>query len=390
MFSIESGSLTPSGLAFTRNPIRLQRHSSDPGGVKAYPFTVSLAGEVFFKGRFDYPADIDLSGIVDGYASYFRDAESTGDPLIEIADEAVLRENEVRIICNGADDFQGGFIALPGGVSRQNLKKVPRQSDIFEERFLNPAANFFLTTRTSGWRLVVKETELYPLYFIVDAATALKIEEPEAGASLTVNTGAAGVFALDLEALRQKFWKQEFILPNVFDVHRGENHICRIVIGQAPESPQRYWLKFRNSLGVFELIELTGEATIAPSWEDAEDVVSKVYDSTAHMYSSSRDRLEVSRRITVGTGNKTPDEARFLLDAIGSEEVYLLGLTYGPLKVIPSLENLTIQPAGADPQQFSIILDIAENEVNILEEIAAPADACKPRIFSDQFNDKFN
>ncbi len=390
MFDIESGSLTPSGLAFTRNPIRLQRNNSDLGGVKAYPFTVSMGGEVFFKGRFDYPLEMELSGIVDGYASNFRDAEFTGEPIIEICDEGTLRENEIRVICNGADDFESGFIAIPGGISRQNLKKIPPGSDIFRERFLNPKANFFLTTRSAHWRLVIKETELYPLYFIADSDIILKIVDPLSKAQIELDTGAPGVYALDLEALRLKFWTGFFVLVNVFDVYCGGNHSCRIVIEQAQPSPQRYWLKFRNSLGVFELIELTGQINISVNPNESDDAVCQSYDPIADLYSFARPKVELSRSMTAHTGAKSHAEILHLVDALGSDEVYLLGLTVDPLRVIPFAEEMTHSPDQREPQQIELTLKVADNEINISEEITSPEDACKPRIFSDHFNDKFN
>ena len=87
---------------------------------------------------------------------------------------------------------------------------------------------------------------------------------------------------------------------------------------------------------------------------------------------------------------KRPDEVRFLMDMIGSEEVYLLDLTPTPLKVIPSVEEFTYKPRPDTPEKFTLKLEIADSETNIMQEIIDGSEGRKPRVFSKQFSKQFN
>ncbi len=84
------------------------------------------------------------------------------------------------------------------------------------------------------------------------------------------------------------------------------------------------------------------------------------------------------------------DTVRFLMDMIGSEEVYLLDLSELPVKVIPSIEELKYKPRPETPQKFTVKLQMAEDETNIMQDIIDGTESRKPRVFSKQFSKQFN
>ena len=237
----------------------------------------------------------------------------------------------------------------------------------------------------------MKETELYPLYFLISQQIKqIDVVETVTGKTLTFDRLGMGVSALDIDALRRRFMNDHRVIPNIFDVYMAGVFSCRVVVERSDISKERYRLKFRNSLGIFEIIELTGELSVSPEYEEAEEAIFKRLDSVTGDFYTERERVERRQAITVETGVKRPDEVRFIMDMIASEEVYLLDLTALPVKVIPSAEEFTYRPRPDAPEKFSIKLTIADAETNIMQDIIDGSEGRKPRVFSKQFSKQFN
>lgn len=384
-----------SGYAFSRSPIILRETwpsgAFDKNGGK---FSLMLGGTDIYEGRFFPPLEIDLSEILDAYVTFFPEPpEDSMDPIIEIEDAGDFSGRQ----CHAYFEYdrlesEAEFMVIPGGISKQNYKRIlTTEQDIFTARFLNPHNNFFLTTRTAGWRITLKETELYPLYFLIkQQMEQMSVTETVTRSTLIFDRLYPGVNALDINALRRRFMSENRVIPNIFDVYMAGVFSCRIVVEKSDISKERYRLKFRNSLGVFEIIELTGELTISPDYSEAEEASFKRYDSFTGGLYTDRERVERKQSVTVQTGVKRPDEVRFLMDMIGSEEVYLLDLTPTPLKVIPTAEEFTYRPRPDAPETFTLKLEIADSEINIMQEIIDGSEGRKPRVFSKQFSKQFN
>lgn len=383
------------GYVFARNPIVVQDTfpavAFDKNGGK---LTLKLGGENVYESRFFPPLSIDISEILDSCVTFFPEPPLNNDsPIIEVEDAGELG-NRICYILAEYDSYESEveFTVVPGGISKQNYKRLfLTEQDAFSARFLNVKNNFFLTTRTAGWRVVVKETELYPLYFIIKQQLGtFKVVEKVTNSSLTFEQLESGVFALDVNALRRRFMTEHNVIPNVFDIYADGSYACRIVVERSDMSKQRYRLKFRNSLGVFEVIELTGEISVSPDYTEAENSEIKCYDSITGCFYTDRARVERKQSITVETGVKRPDEIRFLMDMIGSEEVYLLDLTPLPLKIIPSVEEFSYKPQPTSPEKITIKLDISDSETNIMQDILDGNEGHKPRVFSKQFTQEFH
>lgn len=384
-----------SGYAFSRNPIILKEDFPlADSGLDGGAFTVDIDGTVIYEGRFYPPLCVDLSEILDAYVSFFPEPpEDNSDPLvmIEDAEELACREFTAAFEFAG-EETEFSCTVIPGGISRQNFRRmVSTGQDIFSARFLNPENNFFLTTRTAGWRIVMKETELYPLYFFVtESAGEMSVKELATGSVLTFADLAPGVYALDIDALRRRFMSSKGIIPNLFDISMGGLFSCRIVVERAAMSRDRYRLKFRNSLGVYEIIELTGPMSVSPDYSEAGEASFMRHDPVAGGFFSDRERVERRMSVTVETGVKRPDEVRFLMDMLGSEDVYLLGFGQYPVKAIPSVDGFSFSPRPDKPENFKLKLDIADSETNIMQEIADGTEGRRPRVFSGQFTEQFN
>lgn len=152
-----------------------------------------------------------------------------------------------------------------------------------------------MTTRTAGWRIVMKETELYPLYFIsLERFLYMTVVERTTGKTLIQDGNFDnGIFALDIDALRKQFFDEYGVLSNSFDIYKGDpsQYSCSIVIERSDPARERYRLKFRNSLGVFEIIELAGELTITPDYAAADEARFSRYDAETDDFTADRERI---------------------------------------------------------------------------------------------------
>lgn len=384
-----------SGYAFSRNPIILREDfPENPDTISGGNLELMYGGSTIYEGRFSNRLSMDVAEVVDAVVSFFPEPPTDNAlPVCQIEDIDGMADREVCCRLDfGSYGYLYKFHAIPGGVSRQNHKRLLQLGkDVFQARFLNPGCNFFLTTRTSSWRIVIRETELYPLYFLMHASgDQIRIVEAVSGAVYEEDGLDEGVAVLDIEAVRKYFVSKKQVLASEFDIYYNSVFSCRIVVERCDPAKERYRLKFRNSLGVFEIIELVGELAISSRYEESEDARFKRHDPDTGGFYSDRERVERAQTVAINTGVKNIEEARFLMDMLGSEEVYLLDMTPLPVKVIPTAEDLSYRKRPESPQRFEIKLEISSSEENIMQDIIDGRESRKPRIFSNHFSKQFN
>lgn len=383
------------GYAFARNPIIVSGEwpgwANDlwGGSIKVYSGNTSV-----FEGRFYPPLRIDVSDIVDAVVAHYPEpGEDLTDPVVHLVDfdseDGKAYRFEVEAEYDSLADSYS-FIALPGGVSRQNFARyVNTGSDAFQVRFLNPKGNFFLTTRHPGWLLRIRETELEPLYFVGEQLEEIRIKDRLRGEIYEYTCGVNGVFALDPEKLRHYFFVNFGILVNSFDIYREGQHSCRLVIERCFPAKERVRIRFRNSFSVFETIDIRSAPSFKTSYEGGDQSeFNRVDTSTGYMI-RSRERPDMRLTATVKVGPVRQDEVPFLLDMIGSEEVYLLETGRAPLKVLPVLDGIEYERRPDSPEIFSIGFTPVMDEGNVMEEIDSGLEF-HSRVFSRQFTREFN
>lgn len=381
-----------SEFVFSRNPVLLVGDAPQQGQDVEVSLTLG-EGDIIYSGSISRPYSLEVSEILDANAPYFAEARG-GESSVQLVESLEQMQYETNRYCTAMiDGVPVSFYVIPGGVSKQNFRRYQQlQTDAFAARFLNPKNNFFLTTRTAGWKIIMKETELYPLYFINPTGdNQISLHDTLTHWGVVCGMDEPGVYVLDIESFRKTFLHYKGIFPAVFDVKMGDDYVCRIIIEKSDISKERYRLKFRNSLGVFEIMEITGDLTFSPKYSDQDDSAAfKRYDPDTGDFYSTRERVERGMSVTVATGVKRPDEIRMLMDMIGSDEVYLLDLTDTPTRVIPTVENMKYSPRPETPQTFDLKLEFTEGESNIMQDIFDGLEGRKPRVFSKQFSKQFN
>ena len=372
----------PTGNAFTRNPIFLSVSSSSMA-----TYSIRMNNEEVFKGNGIGEFRVNIAEIVETGITDARILSDNTEHLLAVS--GLSAEVTIHVVNEGEEEDNLSFTAWKGGISKKEFRRLRNMgTDIFSLKFLNESCNFFFTTRSNDWRITMRETELYPLCFIYPEHE-LKITELLTGQSLAVPGTAGNFYALNLEAVRLKFFTDYGVLANLFDVYSGETFALRIGIEQSPTVRERYRLRFLNSYGVYEVFSLEGEASVTPGMDEDEDAVFRRYDEITDDYYSDRIRTEIQEAVTVKTGFKRPQEIRFLLDLLSSDDVYLAGYGREEIKVIPSAEEFSYRVRPDAPQNVTLKLTFAEKESNWTGEITESGYR-KPGVHSKEFSKQFN
>lgn len=372
----------PTGNAFTRNPIFLSVSSSSMA-----TYSIRMNNEEVFKGNGIGEFRVNIAEIVETGITDVRILSDNMEHLLAVS--GLSAEVTIHVVNEGEEEDNLSFTAWKGGISKKEFRRLRNMgTDIFSLKFLNESCNFFFTTRSNDWRITMRETELYPLCFIYPGHE-LKITELLTGQSLAVPGTTGSLYALNLEAVRLKFFTDYGVLANLFDVYSGETFACRIGIEQSPTVRERYRLRFLNSYGVYEVFSLEGEASVTPGMDEDEDAVFRRYDEITDDYYSDRIRTEIQEAVTIKTGFKRPQEIRFLLDLLSSDDVYLAGYGREEIKVIPSAEEFSYRVRPDAPQNVTLKLTFAEKESNWTGEITESGYR-KPRVHSKEFSKQFN
>ena len=372
----------PTGNAFTRNPIFLSVSSSSMA-----TYSIRMNNEEVFKGNGIGEFRVNIAEIVETGITDARILSDNTEHLLAVS--GLSAEVTIHVVNEGEEEDNLSFTAWKGGISKKEFRRLRNMgTDIFSLKFLNESCNFFFTTRSNDWRITMRETELYPLCFIYPGHE-LKITELLTGQSLAVPGTTGSLYALNLEAVRLKFFTDYGVLANLFDVYSGETFALRIGIEQSPTVRERYRLRFLNSYGVYEVFSLEGEASVTPGMDEDEDAVFRRYDEITDDYYSDRIRTEIQEAVTIKTGFKRPQEIRFLLDLLSSDNVYLSGYGQEEIKVIPSAEEFSYRVRPDAPQNVTLKLTFAEKESNWTGEITESGYR-KPRVHSKEFSKQFN
>lgn len=372
----------PTGNAFTRNPIFLSVSSCSMA-----TYSIRMNNEEIFKGNGIGEFRVNIAEIVETGITGARILPDNMDHILAVS--GLSAEVTIHVVNEGEEEDNLSFTAWKGGISKKEFKRLRNMgTDIFSLKFLNESCNFFFTTRSNDWRIMMRETELYPLCFIYPEHE-LKITELLTGQSLAIPGTAGNFYALNLEPVRLKFFTDYGVLANLFDVYSGDTFALRIGIEQSPTVRERYRLRFLNSYGVYEVFSLEGEASVTPGMDEDEDAVFRRYDEITDDYYSDRIRTEIQEAVTIKTGFKRPQEIRFLLDLLSSDDVYLSGYGREEIKVIPSAEEFSYRVRPDAPQNVTLKLTFTDKESNWTGEITESGYR-KPRVHSKEFSKQFN
>ena len=368
----------PATMALTGNPIKL---SIDSTSLATY--TLKHGNETIYTGSGEGSFSVFVQDILSATLQPATLYNESPDVLLRTVGN--YKDITIQVTNTDNDTLTLSLKALIGGVSKRTLRRLnDENSNIFARKLLNDEGNFFLTTRTVGRIITVRETELLPIPFLYPTQP-LKVV---ASGIETVLPGTAGEsVAINLYRLRRQLFDSHHLLVSVFDIYVGTVKSCTIVLTPGTVSRERYLLHFLNSYGAYERIEVTGIGRIEHKAVD--DETYQVYDELVDDYVEHRERQSGTDTLQVESGYRSSDELIHLIDMLSSDDIKVLGIDGRNIKVNATAENLSSAARSTEPSSVKLTLRFAETEHHHTGSLTDEHFG-SPRIHTEQFTEIFN
>lgn len=250
------------------------------------------------------------------------------------------------------DDYVFNGVAFKGGVNNDTLAVMGKEGyDIFSYRLGSHFEQFLFTTRTHSKIVKLRESELYPFVFI---HPGIDISFKSESGEITVPAQAEDtICVMDVEAIRLNYFYQFSETPDNIEVWTAGEKSFTIQILPSHISEERYKVKFKNSFGAYEVIEVVGTANHEPQLSEPD-----IYQSLTEFgfYSDRRDRLSIQDIIKVETGYKSKEEILFIRDMVCSEETYFIYPDGSYYRCNISVDNMAYREKRVTPESIPLII----------------------------------
>lgn len=346
----------PNSYCFAGNPVSFVFSSSTNDEFRV---VINVAGESLELSLYPYgtsapyQADLELSDLLQ---KYFNVPTISDSDIITPIDNFSL---PYSISVSGVILFSG--VAFQGGLSKSFLKMLydSEYKDIFNYRLNNKNNQFLFTTRSQSKNIKIRYSEISSFVFIHPGTTIKFIS----GNGAIIDTPAMLKGTLCAMNLKKALAIYEFSYEDVkyIDVFTdNEEYSFRINIIPSILSEERYLLKFKNSLGAYEFIDITGRAYCVP--ESNEEYSWKSLSSYG-FFEDKRDRVDLRSVLEVETGFKTKDELDFILDMVHSDDIYIIYPDASEIKVLVSVDNIRYRNRQTVTHSIPLkIKEIVENK----------------------------
>lgn len=261
--------------------------------------------------------------------------------------------------------------AVRGGISKREFMQLKKMdSEIFSYRLLSAERQFLLTTRTQSSTINIKRGELRYIYFFRDPNNDITFS----ATGLTPEVYAANQFALECFDVVQ--WMRATQV-NQITVTKATHTTTINIIDSTSEN--QILLMFRNCLGVFEHILLTGKAEQVTTIETEEI---DVYDESYGDFQKLNQRGTLNEGFEVESGYRDFEELIFIKDLLMSDEIYLItGTEELPCRV--SAKDFKVPKVINTPQSIQLTISLADQERNYTDETPVTVGPVPPIISED-------
>lgn len=322
----------PGQYCFVGNPalFELQSENQDPVTIviKYNDIEVKLTGYPY-KSEIGYVTSIDISDVL---KSFFDNGLPIYGETISIAEyPEFIRECIVTI-----DNKDYSIKAIDGGISDDTIIELNKSADdMFSYRLMNPERSLLFTTRTNSPNLILRESELFPFVFLHPGKPVTFISS--SGNALAEKALLKGTPCLmDIAFVRRMFLQVHNELPAYLTIQIDGADSSYITITKSKYSEDMCWVVFKNSLGGYECIEITGKGYNTPEIGEGSTYQQHAGQS---IFTVKRERLTIQDSITIQTGYKNQEELDFLMDMVTTNRAYLVYPDKRIVEVIPSIEN---------------------------------------------------
>lgn len=307
----------PAQYSFVGNPVIINIETDSPERVVV---EISARGETIPLADYPHVTEVGYEvsiDIKDVLSSFFdKDSSLYGDTIIVAELEDFLLEYTLKI---GSESKT--LYAIDGGVSNHASATLQEYGeDMFSYRLMNPDRSILFSTRTNSPYLKLKETELFPFVFIHPGKSISFVTASEN--VITTPALDKGVACLmDINSLRKMFYELYNEIPSYIEIQIEGSSSTYLTLIPSILTEDKYLIRFKNSLGGYEQLEITGKGDFIPEFSEA-NIYQQYNDN--HIFTQKRSRVEMQEIVKIQTGYKTQDELDFLLDMIASERSYFI------------------------------------------------------------------
>lgn len=366
--------------SFAGNPVIFELETDSPDAIDIeviFRNESKYASFEPFQAGSAYKVKIDLSGYLSVKEAPLNIEE--GYPVTPLAD--FMLSYSVKI---GEDYSYDGYVFQGGISNRAFLKLAQAGYDIFSYRLGSHFEQFLFTTRTHAREIRIREAELYPFVFIHPGIDI----EFKSGSGNIIKTDVfteGTICTMDIDAVRNEFKLLYDEVPNHINVCPAGELSFSFNILPEQDIEEKYLIRFRNSLGTYEQIEVTGRAIHNPTLND-ENLYNSLND--LDFYVESRDRTLSRNTIEVETGYKTRAELPFVLDLIKSSEVYFLFPNGDSFRCHVTSDNIEFYHRMIVPTSIPLtVREVTDEE--FYTPVVDFSIASDTGIFDDTFDDTF-
>ena len=384
-----------SGYGFSGNPV-IFTDADATGEVKEATYRVVMGGNAVYEGRYSLPATLNISEITDNEIPAVELLPCAANEwLTKALDLSEKSTNVMQLFVdydNGGDYESSPIRFISGKIPTALYRALELDGkDIFTERFLNPEANFIMTTRTTGSMVEIPETELMPLAVLMPGGKSITIEA--GGRKFRSASLEAGIYWIDLGKIREMlFWSNMGLsqIISLFKVgYSDSNSSVSVLITYCEPAMEIIKIRYRNSFGISELLALDGYLTVTPEpFSKAGEYL--IHQPISDDFAYGKDPEQPRLTLTLNTGMVAPKDIPRLLEVIYSQEVEIISpVDDSAIKVLPSMEDFSFPLRPEEPQVFEIKMKVCADDLSLLGALT-PDDSDPWRIFSREHNDKFN
>lgn len=307
----------PGKYSLVGNSVLFEIETDSPDPVNVF---IEINGHTIHLTAYPYPynlsylAEIDISDILK--AQFDQDASIPDDNIIVSALSDFALNYSVTI---GSTKLQ--LQAINGGISDQLASVLAEYGmNAFSYRLDSIDRSFLFTTRTNSPNIVLKESEVFPFVFLHPGKTiSFKTANNRVITTPAMQKGTACL--MDINTLRKTFYDLYKEISSYFQVLVEGSYTFDITLTPNRISENRHLLRFRNSLGGFEQLEITGRSYLTP--EISEDYSWQTLNKR-RVFEARKERNDITHKLTMESGYKTSEELFFLFDILSSELVYLI------------------------------------------------------------------
>ena len=342
-------------ISFVGNPIAFEVKTT---GETEIQVRLDVGGEAVFSASYIPFKDrvyFDIAEILRPFALSVP-LEAGSDLLLPVAGFAADYSLEVK--ARETQTITGK--AICGGISKQVARELAGKGmDFILSRLKDYSGQFLFTTRTGGRHIAVRETEISPLIFIHPGKQIQA--ECEYGDRITLPTGRGGeIYALNIDRIRRAFFDEYDRIAAFIRILVEGQYAFDISFTPGDISGTGWALLFRNSLGCYETIEMTGEVTCSL---DSEDESYLAFDQEVGDYITGRSKPDSRQKMQINTGFKRKEELKFMQDLLSSEDVWLLTGT-ARRRVLVTCEEYSYKEPMKEPAFLVLDVEVAEKESN--------------------------